>query len=244
MRRIVLAFALAASASPAFAAQDRYGPPRSEPAFDARGTGALTGPMLGWKGKTAAADQQVERPAAVPERPEPIAPWAQRIAPRPAPAAQPSVQPTAATMPVMASAAAPTTRLVDAPPAQLRSAATPVNPPRMVGARAEAALAGGPGMAPARPAVASPPMATAQAPGAAARPRFYSVSRQYGAQPDPIPLAAPAPRGQALTLSEVPASENLGRTQAPLDDGRANQAVPTPVTKENAAASRFSRMGL
>ena len=82
MRRIVLALVLAACAGPAFAVQDRYGPPRSEGPLGARIAPAPVGPMLDWQGKSAA-----PQPAVLPgmaQGPEPIAPWAQRMAPRPA----------------------------------------------------------------------------------------------------------------------------------------------------------------
>lgn len=208
MRRIALAFAIAACTSPAFAAQDRYGPPRTEEPLGARAAPVPAGSMLTWHGKTAI-PQAANVPAAE-ERPEPLFSPAQHIAPPQPPVPQRVVM---APLPP----APPTARVL--PPA-----ASPAPP---YGGRVAAA----------------PPIATAQAAGATGRPRFYSVARQYGAQPDPIPVAPP-PHGPALTLNEIPTSENLGRSQAPLDDGRATQAVPTPVTKENAAASRFSRMGL
>ena len=216
MRRIVLALVLAACAGPAFAVQDRYGPPRAEGPLGARVAPPPAGPMLDWQGKSAA-PQPAGLPAAE-HRPEPIAPWAQRMAPRPAqdpPQSHPLAPQPAAMTPVPAA------------PQQARVLPPPANASRPY--------------APA--AIAAAPVPTAQAAGATARPRFYSVSRQYGAQPDPIPAAGP-PRGQPLTLNEIPTSENLGRTQAPLDDGRASQAVPTPVTRENAAADRARRLGL
>lgn len=224
MRRIALAFAIAACTSPAFAAQDRYGPPRTEEPLGARAAPVPAGSMLTWHGKTAI-PQAANVPAAE-ERPEPLLSPAQHIAPP-----QPPVQPPVPQRSVMAPPTAVPQRAVMAP--------LPAAPPT--------ARVLPPAASPAPPyggrVAAAPPIATAQAAGATGRPRFYSVARQYGAQPDPIPVAPP-PHGPALTLNEIPTSENLGRSQAPLDDGRATQAVPTPVTKENAAASRFSRMGL
>lgn len=201
MRQTLVVLALCACASPAFAAQDRYGPPQPQSAVGARAAPLPAGSLLGWIGKTAAPQATLAAPA--PERPAPIAPWAQRLS---APQAQP----------------------VAVPQQQARTQPPPANAPQRYAARA---------------AAAPPPIHTTEAPGASERPRFYSVARQYGAQPDPIPAPA-APRGPALTLNEIPTSDNLGRTQAPLDDGRANQAVAIPVTRQNAAANRISRNGL
>ena len=234
MRRIALAFAIAACASPAFAVQDRYGPPRTE--SPTAGVVQLPpGALLDWSGKAAPQPAQPGPPALA--RPEPLAPWAQRMAPRPTQAPAPIVQPQAAVAP----AAIPAARQQPAlplPPQQARALPVPANGPRPYVAQPYVAQ---PYVAQAM--AAPPPVATAQAPGAAARPRFYSVARQYGAQPDPIPVSA-APRGPALSLTEIPASDNLGRTQAPLDDGRSNQAVVIPDTKQNAASNRISRLGL
>jgi hypothetical protein len=201
MRRIVLALALAACASPAFAVQDRYGPPRTESVGAARITPLPAGSMLGWNGKAAAPQEAYE---AAPQRPAPIVPWTQRLAP-------PQTQAQAQALVV--------------PQQQARVLPAPADGPRPFAARL---------------AAAPPPAATPLAPNATERPRVYSVGRQYGEQPDPIPGAI-APSGAALTLKEVPASDNLGRTQAPLDDGRSNQAVAIPVTKDNAAANRIPR---
>jgi hypothetical protein len=225
MRRIVIAFALAACASPAFAVQDRYGPPQTESPAGPHRVQLPPGALLDWNGKVA--PRQVTAEPAALARPEPLAPWAQRMAPRPpqGPAVQP--QP-AGVAPIAAPVARQQAPVTPPPPAQARTLPAPVNAPEPYAARA---------------AAAPPPVRTALAPGASARPRFYSVARQYGAQPDPIPVSA-APRGPALTLSEIPTSENLGRTQAPLDDGRANQAVIIPDTSRNAASNRISRYGL
>jgi len=224
MRRIVLALALAACASPAFAVQDRYGPPQTESPSGPRMVQLPPGALLDWNGKVA--PQQVGSEPAVLARPEPLAPWAQRMAPRPSQV--PAIQQQTGVAPIAAPAARQPAPVAPPPPAQARVLPAPANGPQPYAARA---------------AAAPPPVRTALAPGASARPRFYSVARQYGAQPDPIPVSA-APRGPALTLSEIPTSENLGRTQAPLDDGRANQAVIIPDTKQNAASNRISRYGL
>jgi hypothetical protein len=184
MRRIVLALVLTASASPALAVQDRYGPPRTESAADIRAAAFPAGPLLDWTGK--AAPQAVAAPAA-PPRPAPMAPWAQRLAPQPPSQAAPQ----------------PQARLL--PPSADR--------PQPFAQRA----------APAAP----PPVRTAMAPNATERPRVYSVGRQYGEQPDPIPLAV-APRGQPMTLSEIPTGANLTQNQPSSDDIRGDRDMPEP----------------
>lgn len=83
MRRIALAFALAACASPAFAVQDRYGPPTTvSPAIE-RIAPLAAGSLLDWSGKAAAPQAMPEAVAAPagPPRPTPFAPQAQRLAP-------------------------------------------------------------------------------------------------------------------------------------------------------------------
>jgi hypothetical protein len=199
MRLIALTVALVASASPAFAVQDRYGPPSTESAV--RATPIPAGPLLDWTGK--AAPTQVAPAPAAPPRPAPIAPWAQRLAPQP-----------------------PQTQAAPPPPQQqARLLPPPANAPQPFAAR----IAAPP----------PPPIPTALAPNATERPRIYSVARQYGEQPDPIPGAA-APRGQALTLSEVPAGANLAQNQAALDAAQADRA-DIPESRQNAASNRIPR---
>lgn len=241
MRRIVLIFALTACASPAFAVQDRYGPPSAQPS-PVRDAALPPGSLLTWAGKVAAPQAQPE-PVGM-QRPAPLSPWAERLA-----GAQPQAEPRAV-------AQAPAQTLVMASPEPVRRAspapaaapppyAAPVAPaPPLVAATTQARPQPASAPQPLATRVAPPPpVRTAEAPGATERPRFYSVARQYGAQPDPIPVAAPL-RGQALTLADIPTSENLGRSQAPLDDGRTAQAVAIPDTRQNAASNRISRLGL
>jgi Meckel syndrome type 1 protein len=173
-----ITFALvAAPAAGVWAAtvEDRYGPP--PPAdLSAQVAAAPTVGWLSWSGKTPA-----EAPARASVRStfEP--------APRPAvsawtPAAQHSPD-------RVATAALPTSLYSPAPRPMAESSARQAPAPRDAESRAAEARAAAPApwTSMARASTAAAPQTSAQA-QAGLRPHFYSVARQYGVTPDPIPL--------------------------------------------------------
>lgn len=178
------AMALAALSAQAADAQTRYGPGPS---------------TLSWPGKAsppAQAEPAVQTVAST--RPEPVAPWAPRIAARTAP---PLAVPVAAPVapaprpePIAAPTAAPAARAL---PSHLYEAPAPA--PRAA-PQQQTALLGAP---PPRPAAA--PLN----PSAPAGPRFYSVYREYGVSPDAIPTAPQSNRGQETTLRDIPSTPSL-----------------------------------
>jgi len=187
-RSIAFAAAMALAALSAQAhAQSRYGPGPS---------------TLSWHGKTPP-PAQAESPAqpVAPERPEPIAPWAQRMAaqtPPPAPAFQsPAPVAVARLEPALAPTAAPPARAL---PTHLYDSPPPPAPAVQPAPQQQTALLGAP---------APRPAAAPLNPSAVAGPRFYSVYREYGVAPDAIPTAPQANRGQETTLREIPTTPSL-----------------------------------
>jgi Meckel syndrome type 1 protein len=177
---ILAAVTLALVAAPvagAWAAtvEDRYGPP--PPAdLSAPATASPSAGWLSWSGKT---------PAEAPARPavrstfEPL--------PRPAVSAwTPAVQ----HMPDrIATAALPTSLYSPAPKPAASSPARPADEPQNAEARLAEARAAPPApwTSMGQASAAATPQTAAQA-QTGLRPHFYSVARQYGVTPDPIPL--------------------------------------------------------
>ena len=151
------------------------------------------------------------RAAALPAGP--LLDWTGKAAPQAiaAPAASPRPAPIAPWAQRLAAQQPP--QVVAAPQPQARLLPPPADRPQPFAQRA----------AP----VAPPTVRTAMAPNATERPRVYSVGRQYGEQPDPIPVAA-APRGQPMTLSEIPTGANLTQNQPSADDIRGDRDMPEP----------------
>lgn len=113
---LALSIVLSGLAGPAFAVEDRYGPPRAAEA----GSAAQAQRLLNWHGKSAAPDYEAS------QLPPPIAPWAQR---RSAAAAQPA--PTA--LPAPPDRPQPIVRPVATAPAPA-APATPVAAPLLAAA--------------------------------------------------------------------------------------------------------------
>lgn len=161
--RLVLAIAVLACSAASAGAAEDRYGPSSPPA-----AAAYAGPLLTWTGKT--------EPAAsvAVARPQPLSDGLYRAA-TPQAGPPPLRLQTPAPQPVAPAATAALPRsLYDRP-------ATPPAP----------AVARTP---PATPApVATPPSTPAASPYASGAPRLYSVHRQFGAEPDPIP--APPPGG-------------------------------------------------
>lgn len=206
-RLVTATLLMAAVAAPAFGAQDRYGPP-----------------------STAASRAAVTAHDA---RPEPLAPWARRLAANaPAPVAAPPAPPRPQPLSAWAMRQQPAPVATRLPP-------PPAGGPQPLAYRPAVA----PAPMPAVPqtavpqAVAAAPRPSAMAPGATGRPRLYSVSRQYGEEPDRIPVTPPA-QGQVLNLAETPVTRSMSQGAGPLED------IPISETSRNAAASRATRLGL
>jgi hypothetical protein len=167
MRALILVVSVAGAAVMAAGAvcaqDDRYGPDRTAD----QQVATLDGPYLSWPGKQApsdagtAAQPPAEQPARPPAAAEPAAPAVAAL-PAVLPATQPPAEPPAPE-PLVVAQPAPVPAPQPAPPT---AAAT-----------AEAAP----------PA----PQQTAQDAGhARLPPHIYSVAREYGLKPDPIPLPA------------------------------------------------------
>ena len=206
MRRLI-AFAAAmalATLSAQAHAQSRYGPGPS---------------TLAWPGKTPPpAAPEIVAEAAAPARPEPIAPWAHRLA-----AAAPAPIPAAAPASIVAEApqyAAPTSAPTASRPAHVPTHLYDTPPAAQPAPQQQTALLGGPA---ARPVPAS---------GAAEGPRFYSVYREYGIAPDAILTAPHTSRGQETTLREIPSTPSLA---APDD----TQYLPARPNGEAASRRTF-----
>jgi hypothetical protein len=207
-----IAFAAAAMALAALSAQahaqSRYGPGPS---------------TLSWPGK-AAAQAKTTAPSVEPARPEPIAPWAQRMAALTPPSAAPllpAAAPVATARPETAitPAAAPAPRAL---PSHLYDSPPPA-PIAQTAPQQQTALLGAP---------APRPLAAPLNPSAAAGPRFYSVYREYGVSPDAIPTAPQTSRGQETTLRETPSTPSL----AGQDD---TQYLPARPNSEAASRRTF-----
>lgn len=269
--RLVLALSfLAASALGAHAAEDRYGPPRVRSSAAAgpqmTPTGALPasaapygGALLSWGGKAPGQEPAPTAVAGAPALPQPIAPWAgqatgpQRPAPYPSivapvmtptpaayapPPAQPvAPPPVAATQPLPTSlydrpaaipAPQPTAPVQRAalPPAPTTQPAQPYQPPRSPTASLPPA--------PSQPArIAGPEEA---------RPRAYSVIREFGGTPDPINIPPPtsywatrpetAPPADEADTSEFATAGGVGASEVAAAEGQG---------AEDAAAARRAR---
>lgn len=234
---VVLALAVfPALAGSGALAQSRYGPASPIPAPPPVASSATwNGPMLSWHGKTSAPaataptppqaeSQPVRDPAfAAPPAPSPTAVYAALPpAPRaPAPATAPRPTPVQAPAPI-----SPPPAAVAAAPAPMPAAA-PVAAQRPYPGYGVPQLSHYPGYgpatpsaAPAQPAAAAPAPATqrvalaqqnlAGGPRDGEGVRIYSVGREYGLQPDPIPPPTQdAVQGQDISLKDTPSNSSL-----------------------------------
>jgi hypothetical protein len=196
MRLVVLLAALTATASAANAA-DRYGPggsapPQAGPTAAAQVAPAAGQHRLSWAGKT-----------------EPTAPASvqQQADARPAPMRLPPPQgawrrPGAGTPPASPAAMAPAALSTSQPQAYAASSTAAAPPTSLYGSPAAPTQSQ---YAPRTQAVAATPQPGRSAPYAGG-PRYYSVHRDYGMAPDPIPAALPQPffNGQQADLAEPP----------------------------------------
>lgn len=175
---------------PVAAGQDRYGPPIGDDSL-AGEAGPI--PYLSWPGKTAPA-QQPDSPSPIAQPPAVAAPLAARsqVRPRALPASLHAAPPLRLRPELSADASAgprplrPTQALAHPKPAPARTASL-ARPSRASVAPPRAAPA--PASPPPPSAVANPQPAAVAANGLP--PRFYSVDREYGVRPDPIPLPSP-----------------------------------------------------
>ncbi len=209
MRAAALIAALACAATAAHAQdaarESRYGPAPDRAPTPVNGQGPrftatpYGGAMLGWSGKREAVD-----PAATPQAAQ--QPWWTRQAPS-APQA-----PVASQAPV-----APTPRYAPQPPPapvapQANAAPTRALPQSLYDIHPEPVSA--PQVAPAYAPPAPPQQQAALQPGQITA-RTYSVGRQFGMQPDPIPAAGPT----RMVLIAPPASAPKDEAEdAPRDD--------------------------
>ena len=236
---IVALSAIAADAS----AQSRYGPRPSPAPGEVEPLNPPPGAMLAWKGKTAR-DEQAVSEAPVPRRPEPVAPWSQRLAsitpaapralPEPAsgpvnpPAPPPQVQPQAPAPLPTSLYDAPAPRPAPPPAPVQRPPAAPVATRPTAPQQPQTALLGEPRITqPHQPGIPDP--ATLPPPNRG--PRFYSVYREYGVVPDSIPVAPNVGRADEVQLKDVPSTPTL----ASPDD---TQYVPPRTNQSEAAANR------
>jgi hypothetical protein len=197
-------FCVAAPAHAEGARESRYGPttPRQAPAIVAAAPVVrYDGPMLSWANKRQpSADVAASIPvASAPAQPAPVAAWAGYNAP---PAPPRPVAPVAYAPPPPAPAARPKALPASlyAPPRPAPVAAATPGPAKDWSGYRSVRMATA-ASAPARAPTASPTQAPAAAPPpprqiAAASPgvtgaRFYSVARESGLTPDPIPPAGP-----------------------------------------------------
>lgn len=233
MRLILAILVLAAIPATASAVEDRYGPSRARapvsqppgaavrPGYPAD-SGAYSGPLLSWSGKNPPPAAPAPVPvAAAPPPPRPLnpqgSPLPTSLYDQPAPAAPQPAYAAAAYQPPPAPVPAyvpPPPRPAPAPPPVL---AAPPQPP-----------------APVVPAVAAPPQAPPPAPGPVygngyGAPRAYSVVREFGGQPDQIPLPV-AGSGREVTLDPG----LLGQPAEPEeeDDEEAAEERPKKAAKE------------
>jgi hypothetical protein len=176
MRALILVVSVAGaallSAGMARAQADRYGPDRTAD----QQVATLDGQYLTWPGKLAPSDGDAAQPPVPAEQAAPESPVA-----APAPVAEEPAAPTVAALPAVLPAPQPDVQQ-PAPPPLAVAQPTPAAAPQPA----------------ARPA--PPPPATAQAAPLASQqtaedagharlpPHIYSVARDYGLKPDPIPL--------------------------------------------------------
>jgi len=179
MRALLLSVSLAGvvlAAAVAHAQDDRYGPDRASDPAD-QTVASLDGPYLSWPGKQAPASDApaLAQPPSDEAAPPPPAPPPQVQTEPPAPgpeavAAQPAIASLPAELPAPAQPIPPASAVQPAAPERAAAAAA-AQPP----AQAEAATAA--------------PRQTAEDAGhARLPPHIYSVARDYGLRPDPIPL--------------------------------------------------------
>lgn len=216
MRSVLVIAVLTASAGVAHAAEDRYGtPPVARPALTSAPAGAggyaptaagpYAGRMLGWSGKAAPPLPPI--PQAVPQ-----------VVPQPAVATAPVSRPGGVQSRLypsmsrpMPSAGAPSvaaplpTSLYDRPaPAQ------PLSAPQIQAA----AL-------PPSPSAPRPPAPVAAAQAGWSQPKYYSVHRQFGETPDPIPIPPPASYWvdrAGVTPQPATGADASGSATAPMDE--------------------------
>jgi hypothetical protein len=200
-------FCVAAPAHAEGARESRYGPTTPRQALSVAAAPAVVrydGPMLSWANKRQPSAEVAAPAASEPARPAPVAGWAGYIAP---PAPPRPVTPVAYAPAPTARPTAPPTSLY-APPRPAPVAAATPGPARdwsgyrsVRMATATSAPAPTPTVATARIPTAAPAQAQTAAPPpprqmAAASTgvtgaRFYSVARESGLTPDPIPPAGP-----------------------------------------------------
>jgi hypothetical protein len=185
MRLVLLLPVMISVAAPAYAEgarESRYGP--TTPRQSAAAAAPYTGPLLGWASKQASVTSQADTAT----QPAPIAPWAR-------------YQP--ASVAASSSRVAAPTPSASALPDSLY--ATPRAKPTAPSLAARAPTS--PAPAPPTPPAAAPPRQQVAAMAGAPRTtgaRFYSVSRESGLTPDPIPPAGPDTR--VLITADAPAA--------------------------------------
>ncbi len=178
MRALLLSVSLAAAAvaaGGACAQADRYGPDRAPDPGEQAAVATLEGRYLSWPGK--------ESPASdVPVIPAP--PSDQAAAPPPPPAPPP--QPAAADGPPPPEAAAPQPAVASLPAAQ--PVAPPQPQPMPIEPTPPPQVAQQPQSASTQGAADAPHQTAEDAGHAHLPPHIYSVARDYGLRPDPVPL--------------------------------------------------------
>lgn len=195
---IVVLFALA----DASVAQVRYSVaelPKAAPAT-ARSVGLRT---LSWPGKTAIAQPAAPQPAYAPVAPRPMT----RSLPAPV-APQVPAMTYGPPPPYPVAPPLPTSIYAPPPPAAASIAPIPPTPPAP----------------PAAPKVKALAMASRMDPDAPASPRLYSVHRQYGETPDPIPLTPQFFESSSQDLAAPPPPVARPQTTA---TGRVVRSLPS-----------------
>ncbi len=223
---LIAAPAVLLAAGSAMAGADRYGPPIRE---TPQQPDAAPRAYLSWPGKADAAPVQVRQaPSGLPQslyEPTPAA----RSQTRPAPDAK--VQASLAARPLR-SAEAPTgfhLALHSKPAAPVRTAALAARPrPAPVSPPPSAPVAVAPRAAAPTPLPANPaPTAVAQN---GAPPRFYSLHREFGVSPDPIPLPA-------QFFADSGAADLAGPPPPPAPHLIAGQSASSAANVQRAAAA-------
>ncbi|SFJ07028.1 hypothetical protein [Caulobacter sp. UNC279MFTsu5.1] len=211
MRLVLLLPVLFSVAAPAYAEgarESRYGPstPRQAPVAAAA---RYDGPMLSWANKRQpSTEAAAPATSAAPAQPAPLAAWAGYSTPPPPVAYTQAPAPVAAAPPAAPprrTAAALPTSLYAAPRPAPVAAATPGPAKDWSGYRSPRMATAAPAPAPAPPPAAPappPPRQVAAANTGVAGARFYSVARESGLTPDPIPPAGPD--HQVLITTDAP----------------------------------------